>query len=167
MWFLLGAGGQIAVYSWEMVMKVILAENIASLGRIGDLVKVAPGYARNYLVPKGLALEATEKNVRDLEHKRRILARKREKVRQEMLSQAEKLKQVQITLVRKVAEENRLYGSVSTVDIAKALEDVGFAVDRKDIRLVQPIKELGEYQVSIRVDADVETEIKVVVQKEE
>jgi large subunit ribosomal protein L9 len=150
-----------------MVMKVILAENIASLGRIGDLVKVAPGYARNYLVPKGLALEATEKNVRDLEHKKRILARKREKVRQEMLSQAEKLKQVQLTLVRKVAEEDRLYGSVSTVDIAKALEDQGFAVDRKDIRLVQPIKQLGEHQVSIRVDADVETEIKVVVQKEE
>jgi len=148
-------------------MKVILAENIASLGRIGDLVKVAPGYARNYLVPKGLALEATEKNVRDLEHKKRILARKREKVRQEMLSQAEKLKQVQLTLVRKVAEEDRLYGSVSTVDIAKALEDQGFAVDRKDIRLVQPIKQLGEHQVSIRVDADVETEIKVVVQKEE
>jgi large subunit ribosomal protein L9 len=148
-------------------MKVILAENIASLGRIGDLVKVAPGYARNYLVPKGLALEATEKNVRDLEHKKRILARKREKVRQEMLSQAEKLKQVQLTLTRKVAEEDRLYGSVSTVDIAKALEDMGFAVDRKDIRLVQPIKQLGEYQVSIRVDADVEAEVKVVVQKEE
>ena len=148
-------------------MKVILAENIASLGRIGDLVKVAPGYARNYLVPKGLALESTEKNVRDLEHKKRILARKREKVRQEMLSQAEKLKQVQLTLTRKVAEEDRLYGSVSTVDIAKALEDVGFAVDRKDIRLVQPIKQLGEYQVSIRVDADVEAEVKVVVQKEE
>ena len=148
-------------------MKVILAENIASLGRIGDLVKVAPGYARNYLVPKGLALESTEKNVRDLEHKKRILARKREKVRQEMLSQAEKLKQVQLTLTRKVAEEDRLYGSVSTVDIAKALEDLGFAVDRKDIRLVQPIKELGEYQVSIRVDADVEAEVKVVVQKEE
>ena len=148
-------------------MKVILAENIASLGRIGDLVKVAPGYARNYLVPKGLALESTEKNVRDLEHKKRILARKREKVRQEMLSQAEKLKQVQLTLTRKVAEEDRLYGSVSTVDIAKALEDLGFAVDRKDIRLVQPIKQLGEYQVAIRVDADVEAEVKVVVQKEE
>jgi large subunit ribosomal protein L9 len=148
-------------------MKVILAENIASLGRIGDLVKVAPGYARNYLVPKGLALESTEKNVRDLEHKKRILARKREKVRQEMLSQAEKLKQVQLTLTRKVAEEDRLYGSVSTVDIAKALEDLGFAIDRKDIRLVQPIKQLGEYQVSIRVDADVEAEVKVVVQKEE
>jgi large subunit ribosomal protein L9 len=148
-------------------MKVILAENIASLGRIGDLVIVAPGYARNYLVPKGLALESTEKNVRDLEHKKRILARKREKVRQEMLSQAEKLKQVQLTLTRKVAEEDRLYGSVSTVDIAKALEDLGFAVDRKDIRLVQPIKQLGEYQVSIRVDADVEAEVKVVVQKEE
>ncbi|HBD10014.1 MAG TPA: 50S ribosomal protein L9, partial [Syntrophobacteraceae bacterium] len=132
-------------------MKVILAENMASLGRIGDVVKVAPGYARNYLVPKGLALEATDKNVRDLEHKKRILARKREKVRQQMLSQAEKLKQVRVTLMRKVAEEDRLYGSVSAVDIAKVLEDQGFTIDRKDIKLVQPIKQLGEYQVSIRV----------------
>ncbi|HAA02750.1 MAG TPA: 50S ribosomal protein L9 [Syntrophobacteraceae bacterium] len=148
-------------------MKVILAENMASLGRIGDVVKVAPGYARNYLVPKGLALEATDKNVRDLEHKKRILARKREKVRQQMLSQAEKLKQVRVTLMRKVAEEDRLYGSVSAVDIAKVLEDQGFTIDRKDIKLVQPIKQLGEYQVSIRVDADVEAEIKVVVDKEE
>ena len=84
-------------------MKVILAENIPSLGRIGDLVKVAPGYARNYLVPKGFAMAATEKNVRDLEHKRRILAQKREKVRQEMLSVAEKLNQARVTLRRKVA----------------------------------------------------------------
>lgn len=148
-------------------MKVILAENIASLGKIGDVVKVAPGYARNYLVPKGLALQATDRNVRDLEHKKRILSAKREKVRQQMLSLAEKLNQVKITLVRKVAEDDRLYGSVSSVDIAKALEDQGFVIDRKDIKLAQPIKQLGEHQVSVRVDADVEAEIKVLVGKEE
>ncbi len=148
-------------------MKVILAENIASLGKIGDVVKVAAGYARNYLVPKGLALQATDRNVRDLEHKKRILTAKREKVRQQMLSLAEKLNQVKITLVRKVAEDDRLYGSVSSVDIAKALEDQGFVIDRKDIRLTQPIKQLGEHQVSVRVDADVVAEIKVLVGKEE
>jgi large subunit ribosomal protein L9 len=148
-------------------MKVILAENIPSLGRIGDLVKVAPGYARNYLVPKGFAMAATEKNVRDLEHKKRILAQKREKVHQEMLSVAEKLNQVRITLRRKVAEEDRLYGSVTVGDLAKALEDQGFVIDRKDIKLVQPIKQLGEFAVSVRVDADVLAEIKVVIEKEE
>ena len=148
-------------------MKVILAENIASLGRIGDVVKVAPGYARNYLVPKGIAMPATEKNVRDLDHKKRVLAQKREKVRQQMLSVAEKLNQVKVMLRRKVAEDDRLYGSVTAGDLGKALEDQGFTVDRKDIRLVQPIKQLGEFVVSVRVDADVSAEIKVVIEKEE
>jgi large subunit ribosomal protein L9 len=151
----------------EIIMNVILAENIASLGRIGDVVKVAPGYARNYLVPKGIAMPATEKNVRDLEHKKRMLMQKREKVRQQMLSVAEKLNQVKVVLQRKVAEEDRLYGSVTAVDLGKALEDQGFTIDRKDIRLVQPIKQLGEFAVSIRVDADVSAEIKVVVEKAE
>jgi large subunit ribosomal protein L9 len=148
-------------------MKVILAENIQSLGRIGDVVKVAPGYARNYLVPKGLAMAATDKNVNDLEHKKRILARKREKVRLQMLSLAEKLNQVTISLRRKVAEEDKLYGSVTVVDIARLLEEQGFTVDRKDIKLVQPIKQLGEFTVPIRVDADVSAEIKITVGKEE
>jgi large subunit ribosomal protein L9 len=148
-------------------MKVILAENIQSLGRIGDVVKVAPGYARNYLVPKGLAMAATDKNVRDLDHKKRILAQKREKVRLQMLSLAEKLNRVTISLRRKVAEEDKLYGSVTVVDIARLLEEQGFTVDRKDIKLAQPIKQLGEFTVPIRVDADVSAEIKITVGKEE
>ena len=126
-------------------MKVILTENNASLGQIGDVVNVAPGYARNFLVPKGLAMEATGTNVRELEHKKRILARKREKVRQEMLSIAEKLNQVRITMKRKVAEENKLYGSVSAGDILKSLEDLGFSMlGRKSVHLDQPVKQLGE-----------------------
>jgi large subunit ribosomal protein L9 len=148
-------------------MNVILAENIQSLGKIGDLVKVAPGFARNYLLPKGLAMQATAKNVRDLEHKKRIMGQKREKVRLQMLSLAEKLNAVRITLRRKVAEEDKLYGSVSAVDIERLLEEQGFTIDRKDIKLVQPIKQLGEFTIPVRVDADISAEIKITVEKEE
>ncbi len=148
-------------------MKVILAENIDSLGQIGDLVNVAPGYGRNYLLPKGLAMEATGKNVRELEHKKRLLAQKREQRRQEMLSLAEKLNAVTITLRRKVAEDDKLYGSVSTTDIAKNLEDKGFGVEKKAIVLDQPIKQLGEFTVTIKVDAQITANVKLVIEKEE
>ncbi|MCK8600617.1 50S ribosomal protein L9 [Desulfoferrobacter suflitae] len=148
-------------------MKIILTENIASLGEIGQIVNVAPGYARNYLLPQGLALKATGENVRELEHRKRILAAKREKVRREMLSAAEKLNQVSIQLHRKVAEDDKLYGSVSVVDIANALEGQGFEVDRKNIILDQPIKQLGTYSVPIRMGSDVNANIQLVIEKEE
>jgi len=150
-----------------MIMKIILTENIASLGEIGQIVNVAPGYARNYLLPQGLALKATGENVRELEHRKRILAQKRKKVRQEMLSVAEKLNQVKIVLNRKVAEEDKLYGSVNVVDIAKALEEQGFDVDRKSIHLEQPIKQLGDYSVPIQMSSDVSANVKLVIEKEE
>ena len=148
-------------------MKIILTENIPSLGEIGQVVNVASGYARNYLLPQGLALKATGGNVRELEHRKRILAQKREKVRKEMLSAAEKLNEVAIVLNRKVAEEDKLYGSVSVVDISKALEDQGIDVDRKNIQLDQPIKQLGEYTVPIRMGSDVTANIKLIIEKEE
>lgn len=148
-------------------MEIILTENISSLGEIGQVVNVAPGYARNYLLPQGLALQATGKNVRELEHKKRILALKREKVRKEMLSFAEKLNEVKIVLNRKVAEEDKLYGSVSNVDIAKVLEEQGFELPRKSIQLEQPIKQLGEFTVPIRIGADVTANVKLVIEKEE
>ncbi len=148
-------------------MKVILTENILSLGQIGQVVNVAPGYARNYLYPQGLALEATGRNVRELEHRKRMLAQKREQVRQEMLSLAEKLNQVKLTLRRKVVEEDKLYGSVTAVDIMGMLEEKGFDLARKSVQLDQPIKQLGEFSVPIRVDADVTANVSVVVEKEE
>lgn len=148
-------------------MKILLTENIASLGEIGQIVNVAPGYARNYLLPQGLAIEATGKNVRELEHKKRILAQKREKIRQEMLSAAEKLNRVTIQMSRKVAEEDKLYGSVSAVDVAKALEEQGFEISRKDIHLDQPIKQLGEHTVPIRIGSDISAAVKLVIEKEE
>lgn len=148
-------------------MKVILTENLSSLGQIGQVVNVAPGYARNYLFPQGLALEATGKNVKELEHRKRVLAAKREKIRQEMLSVAEKINQVKLVLRRKVADEDKLYGSVSAADIQSALEERGFTVARKDIQLDQPIKQLGEFTVSVRVDAQIAATVGVVVEKEE
>ncbi|MDY0040240.1 MAG: 50S ribosomal protein L9 [Desulforhabdus sp.] len=148
-------------------MKILLTENISSLGEIGQIVNVAPGYARNYLLPQGLAIEATGKNVRELEHRKRILAQKKEKIRQEMLSVAEKLNRVTVVLSRKVAEEDKLYGSVSPADVAKALEDQGFEIPRKDIQLDQPIKQLGEHTVSIKIGVDIDANVKLIVQKEE
>ncbi len=148
-------------------MKVILTENIASLGEIGEVVNVAPGYARNFLLPKGIALEATGKNVRELEHKKRVLAMKREKVRQEMMSLAEKLNQVRLVMRRKVSEEEKLYGSVSPSDITAALAEQGFEIQRKDLLLEQPIKQIGEFTVPVRVHAQISANIKLVVEKEE
>jgi len=148
-------------------MNVILTENIMPLGQIGEVVNVASGYARNYLLPQGLALEATGKNVRELEHRKRILAQKREKVRQEMLSLAEKLNRTQLVFRRKVIEEDKLYGSVSAADILSALDERGFQLARKSVQLEQPIKALGESTVPVRVDAQIMANLKLVIEKEE
>lgn len=148
-------------------MKVILTESIASLGQIGQVVNVAPGYARNYLFPQNLALEATGKNVHELEHRKRVLAKKYEKVRQEMLSLAEKLNQVKIVLRRKVSEEDKLYGSVSSVDVLSVLDERGFKLPRKSIQMDQPVKQLGEYSIPVRVDAQITAHVTLTIDKEE
>jgi len=148
-------------------MKVILAENIPSLGEIGEIVNVAPGYARNFLLPQGMALVATGNNVRELDHKKRMMAQKREKVRQQMLSLAEKLNHASIVMRRKVSEEDKLYGSVSSADISGALKDQGFDLPRKSVQMEQPIRQLGEYTVSVRVDSQITAQVKLIVEKEE
>jgi len=148
-------------------MKVILTEVVESIGQIGDVINVAPGYARNFLFPKRLAMEATGRNVRELEHQKRLLAQKREKHRQEMLSYAEKLNTVTLSMRLKVSEENKLYGSVSTADIAKALKDQGYEILRKDIILDQPIKQLGEFSISLRLSQQVSASMRLVIEKEE
>jgi len=118
-------------------------------------------------LPQGLALEATGKNVRELEHRKRILAQKREKVRQEMLSLAEKLNRTQLVFRRKVIEEDKLYGSVSAADILSSLDERGFQLARKSVQLEQPIKALGESTVPVRVDAQIMANLKLVIEKEE
>ena len=148
-------------------MKVILKEDIPKLGRMGETVQVAPGYGRNYLLPQGKAVLATTKNVKALEHERMLIQRKVDSAREEAEGLAGKIRGLTMTLSRKVVEEEKLYGSVSVTDISQALEEAGIEIERKLIKLDEPIKSLGEYQVSIKVHADVTAELTVQVVKEE
>ncbi|MGD8314126.1 MAG: 50S ribosomal protein L9 [Syntrophobacterales bacterium] len=148
-------------------MKVILKEDIPKLGSMGETVKVAPGYGRNYLIPQGKAVLATSKNIKELEHQRQLILRKAELVRKDAESFAEKFKDLTLTLARKVLDDDKIYGSVSVGDISKALEEAGVEIERKMIKLAEPIKSLGEFQVPVKVHADVTAELTVQVVKEE
>jgi large subunit ribosomal protein L9 len=148
-------------------MKVILKEDIPKLGRMGETVQVAPGYGRNYLIPQGKAIRATSKNLKALEHERMLIQRKADLARKEAEGVAGKISGLTLTLSRKVVDEDKLYGSVSVGDISQALKEAGVEIERKLIRLDEPIKSLGEFQVSIKVHADVTAEITVQVVKEE
>lgn len=148
-------------------MKVILKEDIAKLGTMGETVQVAPGYGRNYLIPQGKAVLATSKNFKELEHQRQLILRKAELIRKDAESFAEKFRGLTLTLARKVVEEDKIYGSVSVSDISQALEEAGVEIERKLIKLDEPIKSLGEFQVPVKVHADVTAELTVQVVKEE
>ena len=144
-------------------MKLILKENIEHLGQIGDIVKVAPGYARNYLLPKGLAIEATEKNAKALDHAKRQLAYKKNKALESSRNLVAKLEAITVSLTHKAGEEGKLFGSVTTMEIAEFLKAQGFEIDRKKIVLAEPIKQLGEYKLAVKVHPEVPATIKVVV----
>ena len=147
-------------------MKVILTEDIPKLGKTGDTVEVARGYGRNYLVPQGKALLASSKNVKALEHKRRLLRGKAEMMRKDAEGLAEKIKGITVKVARKVVEEGKLYGSVTVSDLLQALEQRGVVLERKQIKLDEPIKALGEYKVTVKYHADVEAEFTVQVVEE-
>lgn len=147
-------------------MQIVLKEDIEKLGRRGEIVKVADGYARNYLLPLGKALAATPGNLKVIEReKRRYVARLlKEKEEHELL--ARKIQAVSLTLVRKVGESDVLYGSVTSADIAEALQKEGIVVDKRRIQLAEPIKSLGIYTVPVRLHPEVVAEVKVWVVKE-
>jgi len=148
-------------------MKVILKEDIPKLGRMGQTVQVARGYGRNYLIPQGKAIQATNKNLKALEHERRLIQRKADLARKEAEGLAGKIRGLTLTLTRKVVEEDKLYGSVSVSDISQALEEAGVEIERKLIKLDEPIKSLGEFKVSVKVYHDVTAELTVQVVKED
>ena len=148
-------------------MKVILKEDIPKLGRMGQTVDVARGYGRNYLIPQGKAILATSKNLKALEHERMLIQRKADLARKDAEGLASKIKGMTLTLTRKVVEEDKLYGSVSISDIAQALEEAGVEIERKLIKLDEPIKSLGEFKVAIKAYHDVTAEITVQVVKED
>lgn len=142
-------------------MKVILLENVASLGPAGTVVEVARGYARNFLIPKGKAQEATPENLARFEAQRARLSQLALKEKEAARELAARLNEVVVTIAQRVGEGERLYGSVTSTMIAQALADKGFKVDRRQIELEEPIKRLGTYEVTIRLAPEVKARLQV------
>lgn len=147
-------------------MKVILRENISQLGHLGDVVDVADGYARNYLLPKGLALPATLKNMKLLERDRKIEETDRLKEKEKAEEIASRLQKVSLTIRKKAGEQDVLFGSVTPAEIAEALKQEGLEIDRRKIIIEEPIKRLGLYSVKIKLHSEVVGEVKVWVVEE-
>jgi large subunit ribosomal protein L9 len=147
-------------------MEVILRRAVEKLGHPGDIVKVSAGYARNYLLPRGVAFEATAGNKKRIERERQRLEAAEESRRTSAQGLAEKLEQVSLTFSARVGEEGKLFGSVTTADIAQQLAEQGHTIEKRQIDLKEPIKALGVYRVPIRLHADVHPEIKVWVIKQ-
>src|SRR5476651_1517662 len=144
-------------------MEVILREHVDNLGRRGELVKVADGYARNYLLPRKLALLATEGNKKQIERERAKLDVKDAEEVKVAQALAARLSEVEVVIARKVGETKALYGSVTTADIAEGLAAKGFDIDRRMLQLADPLKQLGEVAVPLRLNRDVTATIKVKV----
>jgi large subunit ribosomal protein L9 len=149
-------------------MKVILKQNVPSLGKTGDLIKVNDGYGRNFLIPKGLAIDANEKNIKTFEHEKKNIMQKAEKEHKTAQDLAAKLANVTIAMVRKVGDQGKIFGSVTTKDIEAGLQEKGYDINRKMIvhHHDEHIKSLGEFKVKIKLTHEVETEIKIIVSGE-
>jgi large subunit ribosomal protein L9 len=147
-------------------MDIILREDVQHLGKAGEVVKVKDGYARNYLLPQGLAYNATEANKKKIAFEAVRVAKERAAERQAAEGDAAKLAGVQLTFSAKVGEEDKLYGSVTAADIQRRLEELGHHVDKRKIDLPEPIRALGEFRVGIKIHPDVRPEIGVTVVKE-
>ena len=148
-------------------MEVILREDIEKLGNRGEVVKVAPGYARNFLIPKRLAVPATGSNKKIVEQERQGHLRKEAKLAGEAQDLAKLLNGVSVTIRQKAGENDQLFGSVTSKDVADALAAKSFTIDRRKVQLEDPIKQLGEYKIPVRLHREVTAEITVVVAKEE
>ncbi len=141
---------------------VVLTEDLSNIGKSGELVRVRPGYARNYLIPRGLAISATAENVSRIEHEKKVVEARNAKLKSEAEQLAQKLASVKLTIERPVGEGDRLYGSVTSRDIEEALAAQGYSVDRRRIA-VEPLKTLGTYPVTIRLATAVSATIEVTV----
>jgi large subunit ribosomal protein L9 len=147
-------------------MKLILREDVEHLGKGGELVEVKPGYGRNYLLPRGLAVAANPKNVRELDHQRKMAEAKAAKLKASAEAVAKRLAETPITLKRKVGEQDKLYGSVTALDIVEALGARGLQLERRTIDLPEPLKTLGDFEVPVKLHRDVIGKAKVKVEPE-
>jgi large subunit ribosomal protein L9 len=149
------------------LMELLLKEDVDNLGARGDLVKVKPGYGRNYLLPRGLAIQATPGNKKQIELQRKTILKKEAAELGTATQQADLLKGVTLEFARKVGEHGILYGSVTSMDIAEALAAKGYEIDRRRVLLKEPIKEPGEFEAPIKLHREVTANVKVVVKSEE
>ena len=147
-------------------MKVILTKDMENLGKAGSLVEVKTGYGRNYLLPRQLAVLATEKNIRQLEHQKAGILSRAAKEKTNMTQMAQKLSAIEVKFTRKTGAENKLFGSVTNKDIHEQLVAQGYQVDRKQIHLPEPLKEVGTHEVPVRLHADVTAKLKVTIASE-
>jgi large subunit ribosomal protein L9 len=147
-------------------MKVILREDVENLGKGGEVVDVKPGYGRNFLLPRGLAVVANPKNVREIEHQKQIASAKAAKQKASAEAVAKRLADTPVVLRRKVGEQDKLYGSVTALDVAEALASRGLQIDRRSIDLAEPIKTLGEFDVPVKLHHEVVGKAKVKVEAE-
>jgi len=147
-------------------MEVILREEIDNLGRRGDVVKVAAGYARNYLLPKRLAVAANESNKKIVEQEKQAYLRRESKEIGDANDLARMMATVEVTIAQKAGENDQLFGSVTSQDIAAALEKAGYTIDRRKVNLAEPIKSLGDYKVTVKLHREVSIELPVHVVKE-
>lgn len=148
-------------------MQVILKEDVKNLGKAGEVVTVKDGYGRNFLLPRGLAIDATLKNIRQLEHQKKMILQRAKKLANDAQSLADRLASVAVTIFAKAGEEDRLFGSVTSADISEALKQQGFEIDKKKIILEEPIKRLGEHTAKVKLHPEISVELKVVVNKEQ
>ena len=146
-------------------MKVILKEDINSLGKVRDVVEVRDGYGRNFLIPQGKAIKVTPKNLKVLEHERQLLESKLNKAKKEAQKLVEKIEGLTLSISKQAGKDEKLFGSVTLIDIQKALRKEGFEIDRKKILLSSPIKNLGTHPVSIKLHPEATAEVKVQVAK--
>lgn len=144
-------------------MEVILIEDVAKLGTIGSLVKVAAGYGRNFLLPKKMAILASTKNKARLEHEKRIANFRRAKTEAAAEGVRKRLESLQLRITRKVGEQNKLFGSVTAHDVQEALERAGISLDRRKLDLSEPIKTLGEFSVGVRLSGVIKSAVKLTV----
>ncbi|TSA55570.1 MAG: 50S ribosomal protein L9 [Planctomycetaceae bacterium] len=148
-------------------MKVILKENVESLGKTGDMLNVTDGYARNFLIPRDLAIEANSRNIKALKHEKMLIAHKAEREKKKAESVLEEFSDVTCTISKRIGEQDKLFGSVTTKDIEKSLHEQGIEIDRKNIVLEEPIKSTGEFSVKVKLSPEVTAEITVSVVGEE
>ncbi|MCB0391876.1 MAG: 50S ribosomal protein L9 [Bdellovibrionales bacterium] len=146
-------------------MKVILQKDVKDLGKVGDLVNVAQGYARNFLFPRRLAEQATEKNIKQLQHQQKVAEIRKKKAVSERKDLIEKLNGVTLTFKLQAGEEDKLFGSVTTLDISKELESQGFSVDKRDVEIPEAIKVVGQHKANVNLGADLVAELVISVEK--